>query len=310
MRDHAGRSFRITGRGTKIDADFMTCLCELKLSGLLVHRFNSEIHVVHVFRDFLREPELWPDCHILLGAQVGTDAADLLHDLKAEYPGGACVYTLGEMDLAAETERRRLVSFLHAQPQLRALENVDDVRVLKLVGGYPRVISRWTAEDARDTATTFDGLARLAKDANEFRYRDLEKLLIDLDGDRRKLAARIALVPLVENADAWRVLRPIILANLDPNALDDLKLTNVLDNEAGSPKFGHPTRRDAARAFLYARRWEAVRTEAESLILALARSVTAIDASTIVFIAALGPSGGCCAAESRFATSGFVRGGA
>ena len=80
------------------------------------------------------------------------------------------------------------------------------------------------AEDARETARTFDGLERLAKEANEFRYSDLEKLLLELEGDRRKLAARIALIPVAEDMVAWQVLRPIILANLDPNALDDLNV--------------------------------------------------------------------------------------
>jgi len=158
-------------------------------------------------RDFLREREQWLDCHILLGAREGGEAAELLHDLEAEYPGGVYVHTLGEMDLTDRIEGRRMVSYLHAQPQLRALENVPDDRVLELVAGYPRVIDRWTAEDARDTAKTFDSLKQLAQDANAFRYRDLEKLLLNLDGDRRKLAARIALVPLVEAADAWQALR-------------------------------------------------------------------------------------------------------
>jgi hypothetical protein len=176
----------------------------------------------NTFRDFLREPEQWPDCHILLGAQEGGEAAELLYDLAAEYPGGAYVHTLGEMDLADGIERRRLISYLHMAPQLRALENVSDDRVLELVAGYPRVISRWTAEDARDTAKTFDGLKQLAQDAHAFRYHDLEKLLQDLHGDRRKLTVRTALVPLVEAADAWRALRPIMFGNLDPNALDDL----------------------------------------------------------------------------------------
>jgi hypothetical protein len=73
----------------------------------------------NTFRDFLREPEEWPECHILLGAREGSDAAELLEELRREFPGDAYVCMLGEMDLAAETERRRLVSFLHAQPQLR-----------------------------------------------------------------------------------------------------------------------------------------------------------------------------------------------
>jgi phytoene dehydrogenase-like protein len=107
---------------------------------------------------------------------------------------------------------------------------------------------------------------QLAQDANAFRYRDLEKLLLDLDDDRRKLTARIALTPLVEAAEAWQVLRPIMLANLDPNVLDDLKHQNVFEKDAATPRFGHATRRDAARSFLDTLRPEAIRAEAEYLI--------------------------------------------
>jgi hypothetical protein len=239
------------------------------------------------FRDFLREPAQWTDCHILLGAREGGEAADMLHDLAAEYPGGVYVHTLREMDLADGIERRRLISYLHSEPQLRALENISDDRVLELIAGYPRVISRWTAEDARDTAQTLDGLKELAQDAHAFRYRDLEKLLLDLGGDCRKLTARIALVPLVEAADAWQALRPILFANLDPDALDDLRLINVLDKEGDAPRFGHPARRDAARSFMDTRRREAIRAEAEYLIPALARAIIAFDTSTISFGEAL-----------------------
>jgi hypothetical protein len=241
----------------------------------------------NTFRDFLRNPEQWSSCHILLGAREGGKAAELLHDLEAEYPGGVYVHTLGEMDLVDGIEQRRMISYLRAQPQLHALENVPDGRVLELVGGYPGVIYRWTAEDARGTARILDGLEQLVEDANEFRYRDLEELLRNLGGDGRKLAARIALVPLVEAADTWRALRPIILTNLDPNALDDLKLSNVLDKGVEVPSFGHTTRRDAARSFLGRRRTEAIRAEAEYLIPALARAVIALDASAISFGEAL-----------------------
>jgi hypothetical protein len=237
----------------------------------------------NTFRDFSREPEQWPDCHILLGAQEGSEAAELLHDLAAEYPDGVYVHTLGEMDLADGIERLRLTSYLRAEPQLHALENVPDDRVLELVAGYPRVVNRWIAEDARSTAKTFDGLEQLAQDAHAFRYRDLEKLLLNLDGDRRKLAARIALVPLVEAADAWQALRPIMFANLDPNAFDDLRVSNVLGKDDAAPRFGHPTRRDAARSFMDTHRPEAIRAEAEYLIPALARAVVAIDTSTLSF---------------------------
>src|SRR5271166_1084352 len=42
----------------------------------------------NTFRDVLREPEQWPSSHILLGAQEGGEAAELLHDLEDEYPAG------------------------------------------------------------------------------------------------------------------------------------------------------------------------------------------------------------------------------
>jgi hypothetical protein len=220
----------------------------------------------NTFCDFLREPEQWPDCHILLGAPEGGEAAELLHELEVEYPGRVRVHALGEMNFADRVERRRMTSYLRAQPQLRVLEAVSDNAVVEFVAGYPRVISRWTAEDARDTVKTLEGLRQLAQDANAFRYRDLEKLLLDLDDDRRKLTARIALTPLVEAAEAWQVLRPIMLANLDPNVLDDLKHQNVFEKDAATPRFGHATRRDAARSFLDTLRPEAIRAEAEYLI--------------------------------------------
>jgi hypothetical protein len=113
----------------------------------------------NMFRDILREPEQWPGCHILLGAQEHDKVVKLLRELEQGFPGRAHVQTLGEMDLSAEHEGRRLISFLRAQPQPRAIENVNDTRVLDLIGGYPRVISRWVAEDARETVRTFVGLA-------------------------------------------------------------------------------------------------------------------------------------------------------
>jgi hypothetical protein len=137
------------------------------------------------------------------------------------------------------------------------------------------------------TVQTFDGFERLAKEANEFRYSALEKLLLGLDDDRRRLAIRISLVPLAEDADAWRILQGVILADLDPNALDDLKIDNILDREARSPRFGHPTRRDAAQAFLRERRREGFKAEAEGLAFALARSVSAIDVSALPQVVSL-----------------------
>ena len=65
----------------------------------------------------------------------------------------------------------------------------------------------------------------------------------------------------------------IMFANLDPNTLDDLRLSNVLDKKGEAPRFGHSTRRDAARSFLETDHREAIRSEAQYLILALGRAI-------------------------------------
>jgi len=82
----------------------------------------------NTFRNFLREPAKWSDRHILLGAREGGDAVKLLTRLgaefpgKVEYPGGVCIYPLGEMHFGDAMEGRRLISYLHAQPQRARLK--------------------------------------------------------------------------------------------------------------------------------------------------------------------------------------------
>jgi hypothetical protein len=246
----------------------------------------------NTFRDFLRELEQWPNCHILLGASEGSEAAELLRKLQSEFPGAAYVHTIGAMDLAAEAERRRLISYLRAQPQLRAIENIADRVVLNLIDGYPGVIHRWIVEDPEETERSFDDLEHLAAEAKRGHYRDLEQRLLGLDGDERKLAVRVALAPQVADPDTWEVLRSVILTDLDPNSLDDLRDANVLWRESEPPSFGHSVRRDAARQFFDLHRPEAVRTTAEFLIPELAAQISAIDQNAVPFLTALAGLGG------------------
>lgn len=240
---------------------------------------------LNTFRDFLRQPEHWPRCHIFLGAREGSDAAAMLEELQDEYPGAATVHKLGEMDLASKNEKQRMLRYLRAH--VTGIKSADDDTILDLVGGYPRVIDRLTADDARDTAHTLDGCRSLQRDSILFRYRDLERLLRALDDDHRKLAARIALVPLAEDAAAWPALEPIVMPDIDPAALDDLKRAKILDTASESPSFGHAKRRAAARTFLEKDFVEAVKTEARFLTLSLARSVTSLDAGMVHSVSAL-----------------------
>jgi hypothetical protein len=61
---------------------------------------------LNTFRDFLREPEQWPECHILLGAREGDNAAELLRELEREFPGGAHGwYQIQPFDDCGDVER-------------------------------------------------------------------------------------------------------------------------------------------------------------------------------------------------------------
>ena len=189
------------------------------------------------------------------------------------------------MDLTDQVERRRLLAYLRSQPQLRAIENIDDYKVLCLIAGYPYVISRWLREGG--SARTFDELAQLAKKAYEYRYDNLENLLTDLTGDGLSLVVRIALVPLIDDVEAWWALRDIIFDKLNTAELDALKKSNILEEHDGAFTFGDAKRRDAARSLLEREHGEAVRIETQGLIPALARSLVWRDVSTFRNAAAL-----------------------
>jgi len=94
---------------------------------------------------------------------------------------------------------------------------------------------------------------------------------------------------LVEDAEAWRVLRPVILSGFDSGTLGRLRRDNILELEKDreAPSFGHSTRRAAAEVFLHRQWLDVVRTEAEGLIFPLARSITEIDSSAIPYLSAL-----------------------
>ncbi len=238
---------------------------------------------MRLFKDYLREIESWPGCHIFVGARDGA-AADLLNALPGEFPAAA-VHSLAEMQLSVPGEQQRMISYL--RQRVPGIQNQPDDAVLNLVGGYPSVIYRLAADDARETVQTFDGCVKIQRDSMAFRYRDLEALLLPLDQDQRQLTARLALVPITESAAAWPILKPIIIAGLHVSVLEDLTDRNVLVQGSETPTFGHATRRAAALAFLQSHRLETLKAEAASLAIALARPITEISQNKVYYASAL-----------------------
>jgi hypothetical protein len=126
---------------------------------------------------FLRHADDWPACRIVLGLRPDHPAFGVVTKLAVENPGRAEVFNLPEMDLSAAGEAERLLAWLHSRhPVASALERQE---LLDLIGGYPGVLDRWNGQNPQTAAD----LTRLADDAQNYRFRELDALLSDLDGD-------------------------------------------------------------------------------------------------------------------------------
>lgn len=118
------------------------------------------------------------------------------------------------------------------------------------------------------------------------RFRELETLLPALEGDQRRLAARLALLPLTASSDAWKEIKPLVCDGLNPEILDDLRLGGVLEN-AEPPSFGHAKRWDAARAWFIEKRKNTIKPEAEALVLAFASRIRDLSPEAMALTSAL-----------------------
>ena len=98
---------------------------------------------------------------------------------------------------------------------------------------YPGVIPRWTTESRTHPIETVEDLARAARDARDYRFRELEELLKGLQGDQRKMAIRIALVPSTSSRANWQALRKVIIGEITEEVFDDLISFNQSPFHAG-----------------------------------------------------------------------------
>jgi len=233
---------------------------------------------------FLSHLEDWPPCHIFLALREEEgDALRAVKDLAQAYPA-AEVYQLGEMALSDQSEEARLIAFLRRC--IPAAVTLDDQTIVNLVAGYPGVIYRWMTEGRPDQIKTVGDLTRVAHDAQNYRFRELEELLNGLQGDQRKMAIRIALVPSIASQDTWQALRKAIIGEITEEVFDDLHNSGVLE-VADPPAFGHSKRSETALDLLVEHRRNALSAEGKALVLRLAQSIPRIDSSYIAAIQAL-----------------------
>jgi hypothetical protein len=235
-------------------------------------------------QSFVRKRDDWPHCHIFLSLDEATAAEAPLRDIEAGEAGAAIVHILPPIDLSAPEEAKRAGDWL--RQTVPAAAPWDDAMLARLIDGYPGVIDRWVSNEQRTTMKTLPDLSRVADDAQAFRFRELEALLGKLDKDARRLAIRLALLPLARTVDGWAALRREVIEGLDEALLDDLCDSKVLET-ANPPSYGHGKRARAAGAWFAQKRPVQRRQEAERLCLALGRRIEDVSPSAYQPAAAL-----------------------
>ncbi len=232
---------------------------------------------------FIRHLEDWPHCHVFLALRPEEPAYGTVRKLVASLVGPVELYPLEPMQLADPAERARLVRYL--QRDVGAAARADDETLLDLVDGYPGVLYQWTNDYQRTHMRSRADLKRVAADAQAYRFWELDERLPKLTGDDRRLAIRLALVPL-GGGPIWSAIKAEVLDGLDAGLIDDLRLANVLES-ADPPGFGHPKRWEVARACLLRRLPNSVRDEAAALIPRLAARVREPSPAIVANVAVL-----------------------
>ena len=220
---------------------------------------------------FIRHLEDWPHCHVFLALRPEEPAYGTVQKLVASLVGPVELYPLEPMQLADPAERARLIRYV--QRDVAAAARSDDQTLLDLVEGYPGVLYQWTNSYQREHMRTQTDLARVAAAAQRNRFPELDDLLPPLDGDLRRLAVRLALLPL-GGAPVWDAIKAEVLDGLDAGLIDDLCRAKVLESKsADPPSFGHAKRWETARAWFVDEQRNRVKTEAAALILLLAEPI-------------------------------------
>lgn len=139
---------------------------------------------------FLRHLEDWPHCHIFLGLRPEDPAHQQVKELEKSLSGPCAVYELGLMNLDAR-EKNALVKYVRKQVSAAAAAQPETL--LQMIDGYPGVIYRWTSEYQAENMRSAKDLASVAKDAQEYRFAELDRILPCLTTQERSLAIRLAL---------------------------------------------------------------------------------------------------------------------
>jgi hypothetical protein len=133
---------------------------------------------------FLHHLGEWPPCHIFVALRPDESAYGIVEDLAQSLPGAAQIYPLELLDFNDTAAREGLLSFLSWR--VPAARGVPEAQILASIDGYPGVIYQWTSDYQREAMHSPEDLERVAVDAHEYRFSELDPLLKALPADARR----------------------------------------------------------------------------------------------------------------------------
>jgi hypothetical protein len=212
---------------------------------------------------FARHLEDWPPCHIFVGTQKSEEVTKSLDKLEGAYPFAVKTYVLPLLRFASDGEANQFLGFI--RERVPAAAEFDDARLSKMIAGYPGVVGRWSkGYEAREVNNGQD-LERLTEAAHRNLYGEFGTLFAHLSGPQRLFCMRVALLPLLSDAELWRELKEIVVEGVKTADRDDLKENEVFVS-VSPPSYGHAMRAQAALNWFVENRGEQLAEECQALV--------------------------------------------
>lgn len=191
-----------------------------------------------LLENLIQDIQEWPPCHVFV-VHVPNDLTRSKESfLFKRYPGAVHRVSVQLMNLEWHTERDSLLSYIHELVPFTAA--IEDEEVIGAIDGYPEVINRW----ARLRPTNPEDLLDIADAAHRSRFSELEDFRSYARNVRRFLM-RFALLPGADDPITWTNLKPILMKDVEPNDIDQLKREGILE-DVSPPSLGHSRRLEAA----------------------------------------------------------------
>ena len=232
---------------------------------------------------FVRHLDEWPLCHIFLGVRSEEKPLRAVEQLRRDSPPGAVeIHDLPPMRLEGSASGD-LIQYV--RKRVPAAAGFTDQELLEMIAGYPGTVSRWTSPYAAETVRS-DELKALADDANAYRFGEFKVVVPTLSDGERRLAMRLALLPLTGSEGGWKALHDVVLQGSQSSDLDALKRKKLLD-ASPPPSYGHAKRREAALQCFTDDYREELREKSEFLIFTLGSRVDNTASGVLPFVSTL-----------------------